>query len=70
MEQVDTYTRRESELRQRFLKGLLNVNGVLLLLQQALEFVKSFVNCNVQPEITDWADREKPIAEHKPCGDH
>lgn len=67
-QQVETYTRRESELRQRFLKGILNVNGVLALLQQALELVKSFINCNVQPEIPDWADKQNPIIEHTPCG--
>lgn len=36
-EQTDTYTRRESELRQRFLKGSLDFDGVLDGLQKLME---------------------------------
>lgn len=67
-EQVDTYTRRESELRTRFLKGILDTSGVLDLLQRTLELVKGFINGNVQPEIPDWADKENPIIQHTLCG--
>ena len=67
-EQVDTYSRRESELRVRFLKGILDTPGVLDLLQKALELVKGFINCNGQPEIPNWADKEKPIILHNPGG--
>ena len=67
-QQVSVYARRESELRKRFLKGLLDTNGVLDLLQKALELVKGFINCNTQPEIPDWADKNKPIIEHALCG--
>ncbi|KKQ03871.1 MAG: hypothetical protein US12_C0013G0009 [Parcubacteria group bacterium GW2011_GWA2_36_24] len=67
-EQVDTYTRRESELRQRYLKGILHIDGVLALLQQALELVKNFINCDYEPEIPSWADQENPISQHLRCG--
>ncbi|OGI67906.1 hypothetical protein A2738_03605 [Candidatus Nomurabacteria bacterium RIFCSPHIGHO2_01_FULL_42_15] len=67
-EQVDTYARRESELRQRYLRGILDIGGVLALLQQALELVKSFINCNGQLEIPSWADRDNPVIQHVPCG--
>ena len=63
-EQSDIYNRRENELRTRFLKGILDIDGVLALLQKALELVKCFINCNVQPEIPPWADQGNPIISH------
>lgn len=26
------------------------------------------INCNAQPEIPTWADQQKPIIQHVPCG--
>lgn len=63
-EQTDTYTRRESELRQRFLKGILDTDGVLSELQKLLEMVRNFIDCNKNPETPDWADKENPIIKH------
>ncbi|TSC66965.1 MAG: hypothetical protein G01um101472_576 [Parcubacteria group bacterium Gr01-1014_72] len=67
-EQTEIYTRRESELRQRFLKGVLETSAVLDGLQTLLEMTRGCINCNGQPGIPDWADRENPIILHIPCG--
>ena len=67
-EQTDTYARRESELRQRFLKGVLDINAVINGLQKLMEMTMGCINCDGQPEIPIWADKENPIIEHIPCG--
>ncbi len=67
-EQVDIYTRRENELRQRYLKGVLDFNAVLDGLQKLMEMTRGCINGNGQPEIPDWADKENPIIQHLPCG--
>lgn len=67
-EQTDTYTRRENELRQRFLKGVLETDAILDGLQKLMEMTRGCINCNVQPEIPSWADTENPIIQHLPCG--
>lgn len=67
-EEVSIYTRRESELRQRFLQGILDTTGVLDGLQTLVEMVRGFINCNVQPETPSWADQKNPIITHIRCG--
>lgn len=67
-EQVDTYTRRESELRTRFLKGILEIGGVLDGLQKLMEMTRGVINCNGQPEIPSWARQDDPIIQHILCG--
>ncbi len=67
-EQVSVYARRENELRQRYLKGVLDVDAVLEGLQRLMEMTRGCINCNGQPEIPNWADQEKPISQHIPCG--
>lgn len=67
-EQVDTYTRRENELRQRYLKGVLDIDAVLDGLQNLMGLSRGVINCNNQPEIPSWADQERPIIQHFPCG--
>lgn len=67
-EQVDNYTRRENELRQRYLKGVLDFDAVLDGLQKLMEMTRGCINCNAQPEIPSWAHSENPIILHLPCG--
>ncbi len=67
-EEVSTYTRREAELRTRFLKGILDTQEVLDELQRLMEMTRGCINCNAQPEIPSWAHRDNPIIQHIPCG--
>ncbi len=67
-EEVETYMKREGELRKRFMKGSLINGAVLDGLQVLTEASFGFINCNTQPDIPSWADREKPILKHDPRG--
>lgn len=67
-EQVDAYTRRENELRQRYLKGVLDFDAVLDGLQRIMEMTRGCINGNGQPKIPSWADQSNPITKHLPCG--
>ncbi len=37
-------------------------------MKASIEIPKGWINCNVQPEIPPWADKEKPIIQHLQCG--
>ena len=65
---VAAYTKREFELRQRFLKGVLDPETVLDGLQRLMEMTEGWINCNAQPEIPSWAHKKDPIIQHVLCG--
>ncbi len=44
---------------------LTRVRGVIL---GRAEITVGKIDCDSQPEIPDWADKEKPIIQHLPCG--
>lgn len=68
LEQVNAYTRREFELRGRFLRGVLDADMTLDGLQTLMEMTAGCINCNAQPEIPGWADKKNLIIQHILCG--
>lgn len=67
-EQTTIYNKREKELRDRFLSGVLDCDEVNAGLQRLMEATRGSINCNSQPEIPSWAHPERPIIRHIPRG--
>lgn len=63
-EQKVAYLQREHELRDRFLKGVLEPSHVLVDLQTTMEMTGGYIYCDGQPEIPKWALQRDPIAGH------